>query len=134
MSFTPIKFSQKSTPHVAPLRYVVRGTGERQSTSIQILLRPELAAKGGIRKDEGVRLDIDLEHKLGRLVAIPNERRSFRGKNKGHAMVASWPHNSQLKELFPRVNGEKSAVVPLNVVETSKSEGVIFELPNNEPG
>lgn len=119
--FKPATFENKTKPSWSPLRYVVRGS------SLRIMVNPRLAAKAGILDGQGVRLDIDVSRSLGRLLPQERERRSFRTRTKG-TMIGYWPWNGELETRFPKAEGA-NLTMPLVVSETTKTEGLIFELP-----
>lgn len=130
MSFIPAKFQNRSSHNVSPLRYAIRRSGMSQKRScIQIILHPCLAAKGGIQPGQGVRLDFDEKRGLGRIIAIEREGRAFRQTTSRRALIGSWPHNGDIERLLPRSTIEGKYVVPLEVSDATKSEGIIFELP-----
>jgi hypothetical protein len=122
MAFEPASFDHKTKPSWSDLRYVVRGN------TFNIMVSPKLAAKAGIQDGKGVRLDLDHERKLGRLMPVDRERRCFRQRTKG-TMLAYWPWNGELPAAFPKSEG-KNMTVALVVAEVTKSEGLIFDLPD----
>jgi hypothetical protein len=132
--FEPLQFNCRTSPNVAPLRYAVRfTTTDKRATCLQISMSRELAKQAGIKEGEGIRLDIDQKLKLGKIVVIPNERRSFRGKGrKAAAFLGSWPYNGQTTEFFPQTENRErgSRTVPLEVEEVSKAnQYIVFRLP-----
>lgn len=131
--FAPARFKNRNSKSVAPLRYAIRKSGMSQTRCcIQIIVDPELAAKAGIKADEGVRLDFDPERNLGRLVAIERSPRAFRNTSRLTALIGSWPWNSDIEKHLPRSTDPDTDIVPLVVSDVSKSEGLIFELPRHE--
>lgn len=130
MAFEPAKFNQKTSTNVADMRYAIRkSTSSAKSSSVQISISRELANKAGIAPDCGVRLEFDIKRNLGRIVSISSEKRAFRSKGGRHCLIGHWPHNGEVKTYFPASTSEVFTVA-LEVSETSKGEGLTFELPS----
>lgn len=130
MAFQPARFQNRHSKNVAPLRYAVRRGGDSQTRcSMQVHLSKELAAKSGISDGSGVRLEFDEARNLGRFIAIPHETRKFKGNDRGNSLVAHFPWNGDVSRLMPRSAIEGTDIVPLVVSETSRTEGISFELP-----
>lgn len=106
------------------LRYAARYYGSK--CSVQILVSNALARKAGMTGGEPIRLDFDAKARLGRLLPVRSERRVWR-ERKG-SLCAHWPHNGDIAEHLPAVK-DGSATVGLVVVEVSKDNGIVFELP-----
>lgn len=130
MAFKPAQFANRHSKNVAPLRYAVRRGGDSLTRcSMQVHLSRDLAAKAGIQDGQGVRLEFDEQRNLGRFVPIDHETRAFKSAERRTGLVAHFPWNGDVEKFMPRSNVEGVDIVPLKVEETSKQEGLTFELP-----
>ena len=124
MAFTPAKFIARRNCMAAKLRYAVRNSNsKRSSPSVVFLILKAEAAKAGLTPDTLVRLDFDKSLRLGRLTPITSGVRRVR-EMKGSVCI-QFPHNGDLLEMLPRVNG----TCELTISEQSKTDGLTFELP-----
>jgi hypothetical protein len=128
--FRPAQFKNRHSKNVSPLRYAIRKSGRSQTRCcIQIIADPVLLSKCGIKPDEGIRLGFDDAGKLGQLIAIEREQRSFRRTTSRQSLIASFPWNGDIERYFPRSSDPDTDIVQLVVSDASKTNGLIFELP-----
>jgi hypothetical protein len=135
MAFQPAHFEARTCPKAAPMRYAVRRTtSSNRVCTLQLSISRLLPHDAGIKEGDGIRLDLDHKEKMGRILSVTGAQRFIRGKGrKGAACVLSFPYNGDIAKYFPQPTGDGRGAMTaaLNVVETSKTEGVIFELPKN---
>lgn len=124
--FEPAKYESRSIAEVAPIRYAVRK--EHGRYGLRIMVSCDLAKKAGIVSGTGVRLDFDLKRKLGRLLPVNMGGKVCREKT-GTTLLVHWPYNGDIAKYFPMSQVEGKHTVDLVQSEASKTEGLIFELP-----
>lgn len=129
MNWKPAEYT-KNRSRGTPLRYAVRKSNFKKGNGtlgMVMLLNRDEARKGGIDEGASVRLDLDFSAGMGRVLAIQSGPKKATAKN--GSLGISFPWNGDIERAFPRAAEGQPQTIGLPLVELSKSEGVIFELP-----
>ncbi len=129
MNWKPAEYT-KHRSRGTPLRYAVRNNNQKKgggSLGMVMLLNLAEAHKGGIDEGTSIRLDLDFAAGMGRVLAIQQGSKKATAKN--GSLGISFPWNGDIERAFPRATDGQPQTIGLPIVEISKGEGVVFELP-----
>lgn len=129
MNWKPAEYT-KNRSSGTPLRYAVRRTNLKKgsgSMGMVMLMNRAEARKGGIDEGTSIRLDLDFTDGMGRVLAIQSGAK--KATSKSGSLGISFPWNGDIERAFPRAAEGRPQTIGLTIVEVSKGEGVIFELP-----
>lgn len=133
MAFRPAFIERSTKTGTDPLAYYVRRHTKKRKNGSPVLnkqhlilrLTTTLARACGMKKHDGIRLDLDPSTRQGRLIAVDNSSRHLCQAAPGRSFYVSLPYTGELPGYFPEV----PTVHGLNVLQMSTSEGLIFDLP-----
>lgn len=129
MNFKPAQYTARNAgPNQPDVRYVIRESKNKRSRSVVLFVRKKAALEAGIKAGDAVRIDWDQAQGVGRLLAVNQaDRRARDGKL---SLIIQWPWSGDLQQMFPLPpKTAKCFVIPLPVVDASKSDGLIFNTP-----
>jgi len=125
--FRPAQSPRTQQVNTHPLTYNVRAIKGKAYIYFRIS-----AAKGkrcGFSRGDAIRVDIDIENKQARILRVSQSSHHLsQGGKQGTsqwAFTVVFPHTGDFETHFPTA----PKVTPLTILDTSVSEGLIFELP-----
>lgn len=134
MAFVPANIPRSTKSGTDPFAYYVRETFKKKSDGsrgaakhyLYFRITLAIAKRAGLKKGDGIRLDID--HAIGqaRLVNVEHSSRHLSQTHKSQwSLYLSFPYTGDVKKILPRV----ATITGLPVLDASASEGIIFEIP-----
>lgn len=134
MAFVPANIPRSTKAGTDPFAYYVRETFKKKSDGskgaakhyLYFRITLAIAKRAGLKKGDGIRLDIDHANGQARLVNVEHSSRHLSQGNRSQwSLYLSFPYTGDLKKILPRVE----EITGLQVLDASASEGIIFEIP-----